>query len=196
VRLPPPDTTHAAEKHSEVIGWPEGKTPIAPAGFTVTAFAEGLDHPRWIYVAPNNDIVANTDGLLRYPYKEGQNSMTAKGEKILDLPAGGYNHHWTRNIIPNADGSKIYVSVGSASNVGEYGMEEEVRRTNVLEINPDGTSERIYASGPRNPVGMDLAPGTNTLWTGVNERDKIGNNLVPDYQTSVRPGAFYTSALR
>ncbi|AKD05139.1 sorbosone dehydrogenase family protein [Pontibacter korlensis] len=242
LELPPPDTTHQAEKRSKTIGWPEGQTPKAPAGFTVTKFAGDLKHPRRIYVAPNKDIfvvesddkeksanritmfrdtnndgkpdqrevfinnlnqpygmlvlnnyfyVANTDGVMRYPYKEGQTKITGKGEKILSLPAGGYNHHWTRNLIASRDGSKIYVSVGSASNVGEYGMEEEKRRAAILEINPDGSGERIYASGLRNPVGMDWEPGTNTLWTAVNERDGLGDDLVPDYLTSVQEGGFY-----
>ncbi len=260
--LPKPNATKSATNFSKVIGWPENKTPIAPQGFTVSKYADGLRNPRWIYVAPNGDIlvaeantepkgvkkvvsaisgksksqntgesanritlfrdadkdgtpelkeefltglnqplgmlvlgnffyVANTDGLWRYPYQKGQTRITGKGEKIMDLPAGGYNNHWTRNLIANADGSKIYISVGSASNVGEHGMDEEKRRANILEINPDGSGERIYASGLRNPVGMDWAPGTKTLWTAVNERDKLGDNLVPDYLTSVQEGAFY-----
>jgi len=240
--LPAPDTTASNEKRSKTIGWPAGKTPTVPAGFTVTRFATDLKHPRNIYIAPNNDIfvaesddkeksanritllrdkdgdgqpetrevfmtglnqpfgmlvlndyfyVGNTDALMRYPYKTGQTKLAANGEKILSLPAGGYNHHWTRNLLPNADGSKIYVSVGSASNVGEYGMDEEKRRANILEINPDGSGERVYASGTRNPVGMDWAPGTNTLWAAVNERDELGDELVPDYITSVKEGAFY-----
>ena len=240
--LAPPYKTESYNRQSEVIGWPQGKTPQAPAGFTVSKFAEGLQHPRNIYVAPNGDIfvaesddekksansiallrdtngdgkpelqttflkglkqpygllvlnnyfyVANSDGVMRYPYQEGQTSMSAKGEKILDLPKGGYNHHWSRNLITNAAGSKIYVSVGSASNNGEYGMAEEKRRANILEINPDGSGERIYAAGLRNPVGMDWAPGTNVLWTAVNERDELGDNLVPDYITGVQEGGFY-----
>ncbi len=241
--LPAPYKTESVGKgyEGEVIGWPEGKTPQAPEGFEVTKFASDLEHPRWIYQAPNGDIfvaesntknsanritlirdenndgtpdmkevflkdlnqpfgmlvlngyfyVANTDAVLRFPYEEGQTKMEGEGEKILDLPAGGYNNHWTRNLIANADGSKIYVSVGSASNVGEHGMAEEERRADILEINPDGSGERIYASGLRNPVGMDWAPDTNTLWTAVNERDGLGDNLVPDYITSVEEGGFY-----
>lgn len=261
VDLPKPFATESVEKFSKVIGWPEGKAPVAPAGFTVTRYAADLVNPRWIYVAPNGDVlvaetnkkektakkledavsgkaksensetpnritlfrdtnkdgkpevketflndlnmplgmlilgnsfyVANTDGLWQYPYKEGQTSITAKGKRILELPAGGYNNHWTRNIIANADGSKIYVSVGSGSNVGENGMENEVRRANILEINPDGSGEKIYAAGLRNPVGMDWAPGSNVLWTAVNERDGLGDDLVPDYMTSVKEGGFY-----
>jgi glucose/arabinose dehydrogenase len=260
--LPAPDTNAAKNKFSKVIGWPEGKTPIAPEGFTVTKYASGFKSPRNIYVAPNGDIlvvlsnsersakdkvvgaitgksksevagesantvvllrdpnkdgipelksnfltglnqpygvliigssfyVANTDGVMMFPYKTGDTKITAAGKKILSLPAGGYNNHWTRNLIANADNSKIFVAVGSGSNVGENGMENEVRRANILEINPDGTGERVYASGLRNPVGMAWAPGTSTLWTAVNERDGLGDNLVPDYITSVKEGGFY-----
>lgn len=239
--LPPPYASESVSNESKVVGWEDGQMPKAPAGFTVSKYADGLDHPRWIYEAPNGDIfvaesntkksadqirifrdtnkdgkpdlkevflkglnqplgmlvlnnyfyVANTDGVLRYPYKEGQVSMTAAGEKILDLPAGGYNNHWTRNLLAGPDGSKIYISVGSASNVAEHGMDEEKRRANILVINPDGSGEEIFASGLRNPVGMDWAPGTNVLWTAVNERDKLGDELVPDYITSVEKGKFY-----
>ena len=260
--LPAPDTNAAKNKFSKVIGWPEGKTPVAPEGFTVTKYASGFKSPRNIYVAPNGDIlvvlsnsersakdkvvgaitgksksevagesantvvllrdankdgipelktnfltglnqpygvliignsfyVANTDGVMMFPYKTGDTKITGAGKKILALPAGGYNNHWTRNLIANADNSKIFVAVGSGSNVGENGMENELRRANILEINPDGTGERVYASGLRNPVGMAWAPGTSTLWTAVNERDGLGDNLVPDYITSVKEGGFY-----
>ena len=135
--------------------------------------------------------VANTDALMRYPYKAGQENISETGEKILSLPASGYNNHWTRNIIASPDGKKILVSVGSGSNNGENGMDKEVRRANILEINPDGTGEKIYAAGLRNPVGMDFYPGSNTLWTAVNERDELGDNLVPDYITSVKRDGFY-----
>jgi len=154
-------------------------------------FLEKLKQPFGMLVLGNYFYVGNTDGLYRFPYKSGDTKMTGKGEKILDLPAGGYNNHWTRNLLANADGSKIYVSVGSASNVAEHGMDIEKRRANILEINPDGSGEKIYASGLRNPVGMDWAPGTSTLWTAVNERDELGDDLVPDYITSVKPGGFY-----
>ena len=154
-------------------------------------FLDGLNQPFGMLVLGNSFYVANTDGLVRFPYEEGQNKITAEGTTILELPAGGYNNHWTRNIIANEQGTKIYVSVGSGSNVGENGMEHEVRRANILEINPDGTGEHIYAAGLRNPVGMDWAPGTQTLWTAVNERDGLGDELVPDYITSVKEGAFY-----
>ncbi len=154
-------------------------------------FITGLNQPYGVLIIGNSFYVANTDGIWKYPYKAGDTKITAKGTKILSLPAGGYNNHWTRNLIANADNSKIYVSVGSGSNVGENGMEHEVRRANILEINPDGTGEVIYGSGLRNPVGMAWAPGTGVLWTAVNERDGLGDDLVPDYITSVKKGAFY-----
>lgn len=158
---------------------------------TVSTFLTGLNQPYGMAIIGNNFYVANTDGLVKYPYKTGDTKITANGKKILSLPAGGYNNHWTRNLITNADKTKIYITVGSGSNVGENGMENEVRRANILEVNPDGTGEKIYASGLRNPVGVDWAPGTNMLWTAVNERDGLGDDLVPDYITSVKQGAFY-----
>jgi glucose/arabinose dehydrogenase len=260
--LPRPYATPSARNMCTVIGWPEGKTPLAPPGFTVEKFADGLENPRWLYITPNGDVlvseansiagmakkaavkitgklqpknygnsanritlfrdtnkdgkpdlreifledlsqpfgmlvldkafyVANTDGVLRFPYQPGQTRITGKGAKILELPAGGYNNHWTRNIIANQAGTRLYVSVGSGSNVGENGMKNEVRRANILELNPDGSGERIYAAGLRNPVGMDWAPGTNILWTAVNERDGLGDDLVPDYLTGLQEGGFY-----
>lgn len=264
VDLPAPYASKSTARYCDVIGWPAGKTPVAPQGFAVSRFADGLDNPRWIYIAPNGDIliseastitsglkatlgkvvapkkinsvngaksantiillrdadqdgipelrttfltglnqpfgmlvlgnnfyVANTDGVLVFPYNPGQTSITGAGKKILDLPAGGYNNHWTRNLLASKDGKKIYVTVGSGSNVGEHGMDNEQRRANILEINPDGSGERIYASGLRNPQGMGWAPGTNVLWTSVNERDELGDELVPDYLTSVKVGGFY-----
>ena len=154
-------------------------------------FMENLNQNFGMLVLGEYFYVANTDGLYRYPYKEGANKIDAEGEKILDLSASGYNNHWTRNIIASEDKSKIYVSVGSASNVGEQGMEKEHRRANIIEINPDGSGEIIYADGLRNPVGMDFNPVTGELWTAVNERDKLGNDLVPDYVTSVKKGGWY-----
>ncbi|MBD2702402.1 sorbosone dehydrogenase family protein [Spirosoma sp. BT702] len=261
--LPAPYATKSTVNFSNVLGWPKGKTPQAPAGFVVTEFARDLNNPRWIYQAPNGDIfvseanterkgiknkvvnsvtgrsksenegtsanritlfrdadkdgkpevreifltglnqpfgmlvlgstfyAANTDGLMRYDYKSGQTKITKPGKRILELPAGGYNNHWTRNLLAGPDGKKIYVSVGSGSNVAEHGIENELRRANILEINPDGTGERVFASGLRNPVGMGWQPTTKTLYTAVNERDELGDDLVPDYLTSVKEGAFY-----
>ena len=156
-----------------------------------TTLLSGLNQPFGMLVAGNYFYVANTDGLWRYPYKSGQTTLSGSGEKLLDLPAGGYNNHWTRNLLASPDGRKIYISVGSGSNAAENGMENEVRRANILEINPDGTGERIFAAGLRNPVGMAWQPGTGRLWTAVNERDALGDELVPDYITSVREGGFY-----
>jgi glucose/arabinose dehydrogenase len=241
--LPAPYATTPTKKNSKVIGWPEGKTPVAPAGFRVTKYAGKLSNPRWFYILPNGDVlvsesqtnrkksandillfrdadhdgvaelkdtfmtglnqplgmlllndwfyVGNTDGIYRYPYTPGQMHITAKGQKIMDLPAGGYNNHWTRNLIANADGSKLYVSVGSGSNNAEHGMGHETRRADILECNPDGSGERVFAAGIRNPVGMAWQPGTKVLWTAVNERDSLGDDLVPDYFTSVKDGGFY-----
>jgi glucose/arabinose dehydrogenase len=259
--LPKPDLSASAERFSRVVGWPEARAPTAPNGFSVRAYARGLDSPRWLYVLPNGDVlvaeartlpkserpaavrrnmvlsgsvgispnritllrdadrdgvaetrsvllenlnqpfgmalvgdnlfVANTDGVLRFPYKGGETRIEAPGEFVLPLPAGGYNNHWTRNIIAKPDGRKLYISVGSASNVGEFGMHEETRRANILEINPDGSGEKIFASGLRNPNGMAWAPVTGDLWTAVNERDGLGDDLVPDYITSVRENGFY-----
>jgi glucose/arabinose dehydrogenase len=154
-----------------------------------SVFLKGLNQPFGMLKHHEHFYVANTDALVQYTYKEGDTAITTAGKRILALPGGP--RHWTRNIIANADGSKIYIAVGSASNVAEDGMAKEIRRACILEINPDGTGERLYASGLRNPVGMDWAPGTNTLWTAVNERDELGDDLVPDYLTSVQAGGFY-----
>jgi glucose/arabinose dehydrogenase len=151
-------------------------------------YLAGLNQPFGMLVLDNKFYVGNTDAVWQYPYDAAATSISDPGKKILSLPTG---RHWTRNLIANSQGKKIYVSVGSASNVAEDGMEKEFRRACILEINKDGTGERVYASGLRNPVGMDWAPGTNTLWTTVNERDELGDDLVPDYMTSVKEGGFY-----
>jgi glucose/arabinose dehydrogenase len=265
VQIPSPDRSLVPTiNFSQARPWPAGTRPIAPDGFRVTAYASDLDHPRWLYVLPNGDVlvaeastmprrdrsirqtvqawlqrnagsvkesanrimllrgagkadaaeqrfvfasnlnqpfgmlllggkfyVANTDGVWRFPYRDGDTHLDGPGEKILDLPAGGYNNHWTRNLIANRAGTKLYVTVGSGSNVGENGIDNEFHRANILELNPDGSGLRIYASGIRNPNGLAFAPGTDTLWTVVNERDMLGNDLVPDYLTSVKDGGFY-----
>ena len=156
-----------------------------------SVFLTNLNQPYGMLIIKDQFYVANTDGLYVYPYKSGDLKITQPGKKIVNLPAGGYNNHWTRNLITNKDQSKIYISVGSGSNVGENGMEYEVRRANILEINPDGSGEKIYAAGLRNPVGMSWNPATGQLWTVVNERDELGDELVPDYLTSVKQNAFY-----
>ncbi|PPK86581.1 hypothetical protein CLV84_3516 [Neolewinella xylanilytica] len=242
LELPSPFTTESAVKLSEIVEWPEGKTPTAPAGFRVHRFADDLRHPRSTYVSPAGEVfvvesntrnsadriqrlidedgdgtvdrrevlieelnqpfgmlildgyfyVANTDATVRFPYETGQPTLDPDaGEPILQTPPRGYNNHWTRNLLAGKEGEKIYVSVGSGSNVGENGLEAEENRATILEINPDGSGMREYATGLRNPVGMDWNPITGELWTAVNERDKLGDNLVPDYLTSVEEGAFY-----
>jgi len=158
---------------------------------TSSVFLANLNQPYGMLIIKDKFYVANTDGLYVYPYKAGDTKITQSGKKIVNLPAGGYNNHWTRNLIANKDQSKIYISVGSGSNVGENGMEYEVRRANILEVNPDGSGEKIYAAGLRNPVGMSWNPTTGQLWTVVNERDELGDELVPDYLTSVKRDAFY-----
>ncbi|HEX9955568.1 MAG TPA: sorbosone dehydrogenase family protein [Allosphingosinicella sp.] len=251
---------------AEATGWPTGGQPTAPAGLSVQRFAEGLDHPRWVYALPNGDVlvaesnkpagktkkrkgikdfvaglvmkkagagvpsaeritllrdtngdglaevktpfltglrspfgmalvgntlyVANADALVAFPYTAGATRIDAAPRKVADLPAGR-NHHWTKSLVASADGSRLYVGVGSNSNVAEHGLEEERNRAAILEIDPASGATRVYASGLRNPVGLDWAPGGGPLWVSVNERDEIGSDLVPDYMTSVRPGGFY-----
>jgi glucose/arabinose dehydrogenase len=250
----------------EAIGWPDGATPVGAPGTTVTAFAKHLDHPRWVYVLPNGDVlvaetnapprprdntgirgwffkrfqkkaggaaptanritllrdtnndgvadvrtvfaahlnspfgmalvgdhlyVANTDAIVRFPYVSGMASVTGAPERVIELPAGPRNHHWTKNIVASADGTKLYVSNGSNSNVAEHGMDEEQGRAEVWEVDPATRTHRVYGSGLRNPVGMTIEPTTKMLWVAVNERDELGNDLVPDYMTSVRDGGFY-----
>jgi glucose/arabinose dehydrogenase len=248
-------------------GWPEGVMPTASAGFKLTALARGLDHPRWVYVLPNGDVlvaesnkptpppdqqpkgfkawvmkivmkragagvpsadriallrdadgdgvaetrsvfleklhspfgmalvgsdlyVANADAVVRFPYVPGQMQITAPGAKITDLPAG-INHHWTKNLIASRDGRKLYATVGSNSNVAEKGLEIEEGRAAIWEIDRASGQKRLFASGLRNPNGLDWEPRTGVLWTVVNERDELGSDLVPDYLTSVRDGGFY-----
>ncbi|KKL09175.1 hypothetical protein LCGC14_2568490, partial [marine sediment metagenome] len=150
-----------------------------------------LNQPFGMLIMDNWFYVANTDALLRVTYDTGQLKINGPAERIIDLPAGKANRHWTRNIIANSDSSKIYIAVGSGSNIAEKGLEKEVLKANILEINPDGTGLRVFASGLRNPVGMDLQPATGALWTAVNERDGLGNNLVPDYLAEVKENGFY-----
>lgn len=154
-------------------------------------FLEKLNQPLGMLLIENTFYVANTDGVVTFPYRKGETTITAKGKQITDLPAGGYNNHWTRNILANSDNSKIFITVGSSSNVAEHGMEDEAMRANVLVMNPDGSDKKVYASGLRNPVGAAWAPGTKTLWTAVNERDGLGDELVADYLTHVQEGGFY-----
>ena len=158
---------------------------------TLLTRKEGLNQPFGMLLIGDCLYVANTDAILSFPYKVGQIKITDMGQKVVDLPAGKVNQHWTRNIIANADESKIYIAVGSGDNVGEKGMEHEVMKANILVMNPDGSDLEVFASGLRNPVGMDWEPITQTLWTTVNERDELGDNLVPDYLTSVKENGYY-----
>lgn len=154
-------------------------------------FLENLNQPYGMLILNNFFYVANTDAVVRYPYDPSTGKIGNTAETVIKLPAGGYNNHWTRNLIASPDNTKIYISIGSASNVGEYGMDKEINRAAILEINPDGSQERLFASGLRNPVGMAIEPMTKKLWTAVNERDELGDELVPDYITSVSENGFY-----
>jgi glucose/arabinose dehydrogenase len=139
----------------------------------------------------DNLYVADTDALLRFPYKSGQTHIAEAGTRVVDLPAGTINHHWTKNVIASADGSKLYVTVGSNSNAGERGVDAEAGRAAIWEIDLRSNAHRIFASGMRNPNGLAWEPDTGALWAAVNERDELGSDLVPDYMTSVRDGGFY-----
>ncbi|MGF6593980.1 PQQ-dependent sugar dehydrogenase [Pseudomonas sp. 2835] len=266
-QLPEPNKTLIPTVNiAPAIGWPQGMAPKAAPGTQVAAFAEGLDHPRWLYALPNGDIlvaetnappkpddgkgirgwvmgkvmgragagvpsanrisllrdsdhdgvaetrtpfienlnspfgmalvgndfyVADTDRLLRFHYEPGATSIKGPGTPIADLPGGTLNHHWTKNVIASRDGKKLYVTVGSNSNVGENGMDQEKGRAAIWEVDPASGQTRIFASGLRNPNGLAWEPHTGQLWTAVNERDEIGSDLVPDYITSVKDGGFY-----
>jgi hypothetical protein len=252
---------------AKAVGWQGDSKPIAAPGLEVHAFAQNLEHPRWLYALPNGDVlvaetnappkpksetggirswitgkvmaragaavptanritllrdtnqdgiaderkvflqglnspfgmaligndfyVANADAIVRFAYTPGSTEITGNGTKVLDLPGGPINHHWTKNIIASNDGSKLFITVGSNSNVAERGMENEVGRAAIWELDVKSGQHRIFASGLRNPNGMAWESSSNTLWTVVNERDEIGSDLVPDYLTSVKDGGFY-----
>ncbi len=266
--LPPPTRTLLPTINvAEAVGWPAGATPVAAEGLRVEAFATGLDHPRWLYVLPNGDVlvaetaappppegleehglramfmrlfmrkagsavpsanritllrdadgdgiaeirtpyitgltspfgmavarntlyVANADALVAFPYDSGATRIDAPPRQVVALPAGR-NHHWTKTLVASPDGSRLYVGVGSNSNVAEHGMAEEEGRAAIWEIDPASGRSRIFASGLRNPVGLAFPPGSDGLYAVVNERDELGSDLVPDYLTRVQPGAFY-----
>lgn len=147
----------------------------------------GLNIPFGMAFADDSFFLGNTDAVMRFPYTKGQQQITGNGKKIADLPGGGYNQHWTRNVVAAPSGDKLYVSVGSQSNVEE----EPLPRASVQVMNLDGSNQQTFASGLRNPVGLDFHPTTNELYTAVNERDNIGDDLVPDYFTRLRQGEFY-----
>ncbi|WP_286915307.1 MULTISPECIES: PQQ-dependent sugar dehydrogenase [unclassified Pseudomonas] len=266
-RLPAPnDTLIPTVNIAPAVGWPQGAKPKAAPGTQVTAFASGLDHPRWLYVLPNGDVlvaetnaparpdegkgirgwvmgkvmqragagvpsanritllrdadhdgvaetrstfidglhspfgmalvgndfyVADTDKLLRFRYVPGATQIREAGTQVTDLPGGPLNHHWTKNVIASADGKKLYVTVGSNSNVGENGLDQEQGRAAIWEVDAASGAHRVFASGLRNPNGLAWEPHSGALWTAVNERDEIGSDLVPDYITSVKDGGFY-----
>ena len=266
-KLPPPDKSLIPLVHiAPATGWPSGVKPTPAAGTEVQAFATGLEHPRWLSVLPNGDVlvaetnappkpddakgirgwfmkltmakagagtpspnritllrdadgdgvaetrsvllsqlnspfgmvlvghtlyVADTDAVLAFDYPDGATQLQGSGRKLVDLPAGTLNHHWTKNLIASADGSKLYVTVGSNSNVGENGLPAEEGRAAIWEVDTTTGAHRVFASGLRNPNGLAFEPQTGKLWTVVNERDEIGSDLVPDYMTSVKDGGFY-----
>ncbi|HWA37345.1 MAG TPA: sorbosone dehydrogenase family protein [Burkholderiales bacterium] len=255
----PVETPIPTVKVAPAKGWPAGEKPVAAPGWSVEALATGLQHPRWLYVLPNGDVlvaetsaperpedgkgvkgffmkqfmkragsavpsanrisllrggvrhafleglsspfgmalvgndfyVANTDAVLRFPYREGETSVAKVGEKVADLPGGPLNHHWTKNLLASRDGRHLYVTVGSNSNIAENGLDKEERRAAILELDAKTGATRVFASGLRNPNGLAYEPETGALWTVVNERDELGSDLVPDYLTSVRENGFY-----
>ena len=156
-----------------------------------TVLLEGLNSPFGMALVGGNLYVANSDAVVRFPYATGDLRIAVPGIKLVDLPAGAINHHWTKNLIASSDGKFLYVTVGSNSNVGERGMAAEAGRAAIWQVDPDTGAHRLFATGLRNPNGMAWEPASGVLWTVVNERDEIGNDLVPDYLTSVREGGFY-----
>ena len=158
---------------------------------TKTVFLSGLNAPFGMTLVDNIFYVANTDALVRFPYTPGETHIAERGVKVVDLPGGPLNHHWTKNVIASPDGSKLYVAVGSNSNVAENGIAKEAERAAVWEVDPATGSHRVFASGLRNPVGLAWEPEHNVLWVSVNERDELGSDLVPDYMTGLHAGAFY-----
>ena len=154
-------------------------------------FLSGLNSPFGMALISDAFFVANTDALIRFPYVAGQTTIAAAGRKIADLPGGSLNHHWTKSLLASADGTMLYVGVGSNSNAGEHGIEKEAGRASIWEVKVSNGAHRELATGLRNPVGMAIEPGSGALWTVVNERDELGSDLVPDYMTAVKDGAFY-----
>ena len=264
--LPEPDTGLIPTiKVAKAIGWAADGKPKAAPGLAVGRFADGLDHPRWLYVLPNGDVlvaesnappkeeskglkqlatglaqsyagaavespnritllrdkdgdgkaetksvfmhdlmspfgmalvgdrlfIANADAVVSVPYKDGDTKIDATPTKVLDLPGGPINHHWTKNLIASPDGRKLFITVGSNSNVAENGIEAEAKRAAIIEFDLASGQERLFATGLRNPNGLAWQGQTGALWTAVNERDELGDDLVPDYMTAVVDGGFY-----
>jgi glucose/arabinose dehydrogenase len=158
---------------------------------TRSVLLDGLNSPFGMVLVGGSLYVANTDAVLRFPYRAGDLRISAQGEKVANLPAGTRNHHWTKNVIASRDGSRLYATVGSNSNIAEHGMDAEEGRAAIWEVELATGRSRVFASGLRNPNGLAWEPKSGALWTVVNERDELGNDLVPDYLTTVRDGAFY-----
>jgi glucose/arabinose dehydrogenase len=158
---------------------------------TRSVFLEKLNSPFGMVLVGEEFYVANTDAIVKFPYREGDTKITAPGMKLADLPAGTINHHWTKDLTANSDGTKLYATVGSNSNIGENGLEAEANRAAVLEVDRASGQWRVFASGLRNPNGPAWQPQSGALWVAVNERDELGNDLVPDYMTSVKDSGFY-----
>jgi glucose/arabinose dehydrogenase len=158
---------------------------------TKSTFLEGLNSPFGMALVGNDLYVANSDAIVKFPYRTGDTKITAAGTKLADLPGGPLNHHWTKDLVASPDGSRLYATVGSNSNFGDNGMDVETNRAAVLEIDRASGKSRVFASGLRNPNGPAWQPQSGALWVVVNERDELGNDLVPDYMTSVKDGAFY-----
>jgi glucose/arabinose dehydrogenase len=158
---------------------------------TKTVFLQGLHSPFGMVLVGDDFYVADTDAIMKFPYHAGDTKISDPGTKLVDLPGGPINHHWTKDITASADGSKLYATVGSNSNVGENGIDAEKNRADVLEVDRQTGTFRVFASGLRNPNGPSWQPQSGALWVTVNERDEIGSDLVPDYMTSVKDGAFY-----
>jgi len=158
---------------------------------TRTVFLDSLNSPFGMALVGDDLYVANSDAIMKFPYRTGDTKIAATGVKLVDLPAGPLNHHWTKDLVASRDGSKLYATVGSNSNIGENGMDAETNRAAVLEVDRATGKSRLFASGLRNPNGPAWQPQSGALWVVVNERDELGNDLVPDYMTSVKDGGFY-----
>lgn len=158
---------------------------------TRSVFKDGLNSPFGMALVGSTLYIANTDAVVRLPYSAGDTRSDAEPVEVADLPAGTINHHWTKGLVASLDGKRLYVSVGSNSNIAERGMDKEVERAAIWEIDAATGEHRVFASGLRNPVGMTWVPQTGALWVAVNERDELGSDLVPDYMTAVVDGGFY-----
>jgi glucose/arabinose dehydrogenase len=156
-----------------------------------SVFIDHLNSPFGVVLVGNDLYVANTDSVMRFPYQTGETQITAPGTKLCDLPGGPIDHHWTKSLTANEDGTKLYAGVGSNSNITENGIGAEANRAAIWEIDRATGAHRLFATGLRNPNGLQFEPQTHTLWAVVNERDELGPDLVPDYMTSVKDGAFY-----